>query len=489
MFGNLFGGASSSTDAASTTKAENAEATEVEATPKSPTWEVPLKAKPDEVAPTKAVDLAEAEPSLKNEQPLGPEASVSSPRPDEVDSANAVGSADAEDVAPSAAELEKSSAATREAEAAKASWLGSLFGISSTTAQSQDAPVVASTAPDPATPARDVDAQSNQADANSEISEKSSLGDADDSNLGDADASSFDSEARYCGVVNFFSKLKGYGFITLSTKGIVPNDVIFVHWQSIKSADRFAFLQKGDEMEFGIQNLKGGGLTHRAKNVTEPGGKFVKVQDEVDSQLKTFLGGKDLRYTGILKFYDPKMGYGYITVDEDYNLQHELKGELRVERAEVNCDGCQPVWMVRIAVEFGIWATTKGAYKAYNMTLVGGIPLTQAALENRVQQGAGGYRGSIKVWNWKQGWGFIKVAPDTVLPQCVLEKLQAQAKDAQKKATFKGGDEGPQEELLYFRKSDIARGSKMERGAEVIFEIYTDDKGAGATQVRIADEP
>ena len=48
------------------------------------------------------------------------------------------------------------------------------------------------------------------------------------------------------------------------------------------------------------------------------------------------------------------------------------------------------------------------------------------------------YRGTVKVWYWKQGWGFIKVDDGIVLPADVEAKLQQQKERSQKKAADKG---------------------------------------------------
>lgn len=298
----------------------------------------------------------------------------------------------------------------------------------------------------------------------------------------------FDSEARYRGSVEFFSKLKGYGFIVMAEKGLVPNDKVFVHWRSIDTNDRYALLRKGMEVEFGIHIVEGGEIRHRAKQVSEVDGAPLQVQDSLDSEMKQFLGGENLRYTGRLKFYDPKAGYGYITLDPGFAIG--LDGvDIRVERAEVNAGGMQPIWMTGLDVEFGIWATTKGALKAYNMTLLGNLPVTYAALESRVVDTSDEiYHGVVKVWNWKQGWGFIKPAQGTTFSLTVQEKLQHQAEVARKRATDRGKSDDPQEELLYFRKHDIERGCKVDRGTKVQFEVYTDNRGAGAQKVCLMKE-
>lgn len=297
-----------------------------------------------------------------------------------------------------------------------------------------------------------------------------------------------DPDARFTGTVDFYSKLKGYGFIEVAQKGVIPEDRIFVQWRNLQSEDRFPFLVKGLEVEFSVMKWKDpmhrGQVSLRAKAVTLPGGGSVHLQDEIDAAKKTFIGGQELRYTGNLKFYNPKAGYGYITVDPGYTVEGAtIPTELRVERSEVNAAGKQPQRMQNLAVEFGIWTTSRGVPKAYNVTLPGGTPLTQSALENRQAVGGQTYRGEVQMWNWRQGWGFIKADASVGLPPNVQAKLTQQTQAALQKAASKGR-QGSDEELLYVRRTDIAPTVKLQKGMQVMFQLYVDDKGVGACEVQ-----
>lgn len=297
-----------------------------------------------------------------------------------------------------------------------------------------------------------------------------------------------DLDARYQGTVSFYSKLKGYGFIEVAQKGMVPEDRLFVQWRSLKSEDRFPFLVKGMEVEFMVTKWTGmaprGQVTLRACDVCMPGGANVHLQDELDAQKKSFLGGQELRYSGMLKFYNPRSGYGYITVDPGYaalETGEAIPTELRVERSEVNAGGQQPQFMQNVKVEFGIWKTSRDVPKAYNVTLPDGLPLTQPNLENREALNGQMYRGEVQMWNWK--WGFIKAEPSVPLPPHVQEKLTKQTEDARKRAAERG-KAGSEEELLYVRKDDVLPGVKLQKGSQVMFQLYLDDKGVGACQVQ-----
>lgn len=188
-----------------------------------------------------------------------------------------------------------------------------------------------------------------------------------------------DQDKRYTGTVSAYWKLQGYGFINVDAQGVVPDDKLFVYWTNIQSSDRFPQLTKGMQVEFSIvKEVKRGVTTVNAGNVTLTGGVDVTLQDEADGK-KTFVGGQQLRYTGKLKFFIPKRGYGYILMDEGFQFEVEgVPQQIRVEIAEVNAGGKQPAYMKDVDVEFGIWQTQKGAFKAYNMTAPGGVPLPSA---------------------------------------------------------------------------------------------------------------
>jgi len=253
-------------------------------------------------------------------------------------------------------------------------------------------------------------------------------------------------------------------------------------WRSIQSDDRYPLLVKGLEVEFGVHKYRDRWnrsiVTLRAKDVTLVGGMNIAVQDDQDAQQKEFIGGQHLRYTGNLKFFNPRLGFGYVTMDQGYDVDPSVPTELRIETEEVNAGGRQPLRMENLAVEFGIFKTTRNKYKVYNMTLPGGHPLTQDALENRISVGSQTFSGEVTMWNWRQGWGFIRVEASTQLPPRVAAKLAQQVQAAREK-----GKKVSDDTALYFRRADCTVGFSPTKGDEVSFQAYVDDKGAGACEV------
>lgn len=292
-----------------------------------------------------------------------------------------------------------------------------------------------------------------------------------------------DPTVRYTGTVSFYHKWKGYGFIELAEKGVVPQDRIFCHWRNIQSDDRFPFLVKDLEVEFSMvkyqDKLRWNIQTVRADSVSLVGGTAIAMQDDVDAQEKQFVGGQHLRYTGNLKFFNPRIGFGYVTMDEGYDVEPGVPTEMRVETTEVNAGGKRPLPMQNLAVEFGIWKTARGGYKVYNMTLPGGHPLTQDALENRITMGTQAYTGKIAIWNWRNGWGFIRADQHVMLPPRVTTKLQQQ----QQAAAARGRKVSLDDKMFYFRRADCLAGTQARKDMEVSYQLYIDDKGVGACEV------
>jgi len=292
-----------------------------------------------------------------------------------------------------------------------------------------------------------------------------------------------DETIRHAGTVKNYNKLNGYGFISM-TAGVVPENEVFVHWKSIQSEDRFPFLHKELEVEFSLKNRAEGPV---AWEVTLPGGEPINLQDESDANNKEFVGAQDTRYKGKLKFYDNRTGFGYITLEGKPPIA-EIGSEIRVEKSEVNCGPTKtdtPNIPNDTLVEFGIWKTKKGAYKAYNMTMRGGGSFTRETLEHRQAKGGALYQGEISLWNWRQGWGFIAPSSPNAFPAAVKQALEKQAKEAKARAAKKGKDEPENANQIYLRRADLEPGTRLDKGTKVKFNLYTDDKGVGAMNLQV----
>jgi len=288
-----------------------------------------------------------------------------------------------------------------------------------------------------------------------------------------------DTAATYTGTVEKFSKFSGFGFIKMAQTGLVPGDSIYVYYKSIETTDRFPHLIKDMQVQFGLHKYKvAKGTTVRAKHVCLPGGGQIAIQDDLDSQKKEFVGGQNLRYTGTLKFYRSQKGFGYVEMDKGFKTPETIPEEIRVEEAEVNCGGKKPFGLKDVKVEFGIWKTKKGAFKAYNMTLPKGIPITKDALENRKITSPTLFKGTVVKNMWKQGYGYVAPTAGQKIPKNVTDKMAAMKKETESK-----GKKVTEEPVLYFRSADVEEGKWLKKEQEVQFKIYIDDKGVGACEI------
>merc|ERR1740121_1533174 len=98
--------------------------------------------------------------------------------------------------------------------------------------------------------------------------------------------------------------------------------------------------------------------------------------------------------------------------------------------------------------------------------------------ENRQEGDGMVYPGTVANYNIRAGWGFILPDDPTGLPEDVTAAIDAAVAEAQAK-----GKNVDNANLIYFRKPDLAEGTKVEKGGAVEFMVYTDDKGAGAYNI------
>ena len=272
----------------------------------------------------------------------------------------------------------------------------------------------------------------------------------------------------------------------MDQKGTVPGDKVFVHWKEIQTDDRFPRLQQGLQVEFGLMitnDWKGWSRVRclKAKNLTLPGGGMVNIQDAMDAESMQFVGAQNFRYTGIVKFFDQFRGFGWVAIDDGFAMEDPVPKEIKVDAVELNTGG-KPLRMRidKLAIEFGIIKGKNGEFLAYNVTLPGGTPITQEAMEHRQEEGGQRYSGTIQWWHRWQEWGHILPDPDTTFPEAVQKKIDETAAQAAAKAR---SEEKGKEKLLYFRKADCDWNLRTEIGKKVTFGVYVDDKGAGAKDV------
>merc|ERR1712048_1545459 len=107
-----------------------------------------------------------------------------------------------------------------------------------------------------------------------------------------------------------------------------------------------------------------------------------------------------------------------------------------------------------------------------------GTIMTQENIEGRKSVGKEQYTGTVAIWVNTGGWGLIDIPEQTPLPAEVKAKIKQMQEDAKAK-----GKEAQNPNAIYFRFSDVTKGFRVQKEAQVTFNIYIDEKGAGAMNV------
>ena len=73
------------------------------------------------------------------------------------------------------------------------------------------------------------------------------------------------------------------------------------------------------------------------------GGDPIALQDEIDDK-REFVGERSLRFLGNVKFYDFNQGFGYVRLQDGYDIDDDVPEEFRIDRAEITSgeDGSVP---------------------------------------------------------------------------------------------------------------------------------------------------
>merc|ERR1712151_1450146 len=122
----------------------------------------------------------------------------------------------------------------------------------------------------------------------------------------------------------------------------------------------------------------------------------------------------------------------------------------------------------------------------------GGEPLTMAGTEHRKVLEGKIYVGFVQKWDWEKGFGWIKGSEGAVYPPEVVAKIR-EAKTVRRWGRADGQQKDDQlnhyDMHLYFRQEDIHPSlivngdAQIDKGQQVGFKLYIDDKGAGACEV------
>lgn len=292
-----------------------------------------------------------------------------------------------------------------------------------------------------------------------------------------------DEMERYTGECVFYDKKRGFGFVKLDNEGVVPEDKVMVYWREIKSDDRWPFLHKTLKVEFQLKKRKTGKDEFQiiGCQVSAPGGDALNLQDEADAK-KEFVGDKNMRFLGNVKWFDFKKGFGYVNLQEGYAIDEGVPTEFRIDRNEINSGEEAPMLSDKMEIEFGIQKSEKGVYSCYHVTLPGGETISRAIAEGRKDLSKSSFKGTIQFWSWKNGMGFVVPENAEKLPKEYKEALKADKEKRDKKAS-KNGKDASDDAAVYFGRNDKVGEDGFKKGDSVTFKLYLDNKGIGACEV------
>jgi len=299
-------------------------------------------------------------------------------------------------------------------------------------------------------------------------------------------------------VVRFF-RGRGFGFIKPEEGG----KEVFVHWDDLITDDHWPYLERGTEVEFLMEKDED---KHAAKEVTLANGKKIPVftkpyEDRIVNEDETF--------TGSIKFFDGRKGFGFVIPDEDISWENTSSdGEgLFFFKDALIATGAGKGMMLRVRdglrVSFKVYKDNKGlgackvqnedetpleceprkqnqstgkkrkrknekSRKSKKAKKEKTIAKTKEELieEREIDECERNFTGTVKYYKPDKEFGFI-----TISEEITFKDLTAKEK-------------------IYVMKEDIICNSDeigLTPESEVMFRIYKDSKGLGACEVMNVD--
>jgi len=162
-------------------------------------------------------------------------------------------------------------------------------------------------------------------------------------------------EERVTGKVLEFKPRQGFGFIV--PEGKSESDKVFVHWESIKTDERWPALKTDMEVEFAVEKVKG---RKQAKDVSLPGGENIDYVAADEG--KNYKDGGE-KFQGKVKFYDIGKGFGMVIPNEEIEFDGKKADKdkaLYMAREDIIIDRDPPALDDGAEVEFQIYSNEKG---------------------------------------------------------------------------------------------------------------------------------
>jgi len=243
----------------------------------------------------------------------------------------------------------------------------------------------------------------------------------------DKDEETIDETVRYKGTVAMYQHRRGFGTITPEGKEDSKENNIFVHWRQIQSADEWPALRKGMSVEYYIGDKKNPRRENQKKfaaKVTLEGGEQVTIPKE-----GKVYPDKSMRFHGIVKFFDARKGFGFVTPKEDFCFEEndftvKGKSKIYVAREDIKCAAdvdTAPSLKEKAEIEFTLYKREKAAegkvpteetqWGAGDVTLPGGAALTTTDFKPRFVRGKRNHKkqGGKRKFNQFKGMQIVQM--------------------------------------------------------------------------------
>jgi len=307
------------------------------------------------------------------------------------------------------------------------------------------------------------------------------------------------------GTVVRFYRSRGFGFIKPATGG----KQVLVHWSNLVTDDDWPFVKSGTKVEFKLVEKDDKGK-RSAREVTLEGGEKIPI---FTPNYSSRVSNDDEVYSGTIKFFDYRKGFGVIKPNEEItwndvtaeegvffsrdaiistgaakgkvlNLRHGTKVTFKVHTDKRGLGAHELQNEEGKPIEYEAWKASKAGGKKRKRTGKSGKKSAKKAkkdkkkknieklekktkeelIEERINDEEETiYTGTVKSYREEKGFGFISIDDDIT-----FNGITAKGK-------------------IYVMKEDIissAEEAGLNQDTKVIFKIYKDPLGLGACEVQ-----